>query len=40
MERVEGTIAQYRTTAKGEAVLGHMRELEKMMPVYLQDEGV
>jgi hypothetical protein len=32
MERVEGTIARYRITAKGEAALGHMRELEKMMP--------
>jgi predicted transcriptional regulator len=32
MERAEGTIVRYRTTAKGEAALGHMRELEKMMP--------
>ena len=32
MERVDGTIARYKTTAKGEAALGHMRELEKMMP--------
>jgi hypothetical protein len=32
MERVEGSIVRYRTTAKGEAALGHMRELEKMMP--------
>jgi predicted transcriptional regulator len=32
MERVEGTIARYKTTAKGEAALGHLRELEKMMP--------
>jgi hypothetical protein len=32
MEWAEGTTARYRTTAKGEAALGHMRELEKMMP--------
>jgi hypothetical protein len=32
MERVEGTIARYKTTAKGEAALGHMRELARMMP--------
>jgi hypothetical protein len=25
MERVEGSIVRYRTTAKGEAALGHMR---------------
>jgi predicted transcriptional regulator len=30
MVRVEGSIARYKTT--GEAALGHMRELEKMMP--------
>jgi len=32
MERAEGSIVRYRTTAKGEVALGHMRELEKMMP--------
>jgi hypothetical protein len=32
MERVDGTIARYKTTVKGEAALGHMRELEKMGP--------
>jgi predicted transcriptional regulator len=31
-ERVDGMIARYKTTAKGEAALGHMRELEKIMP--------
>jgi hypothetical protein len=31
-ERVEGSIARYRTTAKVEAALGHMRAPEKMMP--------
>jgi predicted transcriptional regulator len=32
MEKVEGSIVRYKTTAKGEEALGHMRELEKMMP--------
>ena len=29
---MEGSIARYRTTAKVEAALGHMRAPEKMMP--------
>jgi hypothetical protein len=32
VERADCEHIRYRTTPKGEAALGHMRELEKMMP--------
>ena len=31
-ERVEGEIVRYRITPRGEEALGHLRELEKLMP--------
>lgn len=32
VERKEGEVPRYRTTAKGEEALGHMRALLKMIP--------
>jgi predicted transcriptional regulator len=31
-ERVEGEIVRYRITPRGEEALGHLQELEKLMP--------
>ena len=38
-EKLEGEIVRYRITPRGEEALGHMQELEKLMPEIGVEEG-